>query len=92
MQYKSIEQETAINYDNQTGKWHIYSTYGPHARKFSKALVDNARREYTDSGTLIMIDGDMRDDFYFSVSKKHKLTEEQRKVAAERLRRARNGK
>ena len=89
MQYRLNEQETAINYDHQTGKCHIYSTFGPHARKWEKALVPGARKEYTKNGTLIMIDGDLRDDYYLAVTKRHKMSEEQRLAAAERLRRAR---
>lgn len=93
MQYRLDEQETAINYDNQTGKWHIYSTFGPHARKWEKALVPGARKEYTKkNGTLIMIDGDLRDDYYLTVTKRRKMSEEQRLAAAERLRRLRDGK
>lgn len=52
MQYRLNEQETAINYDNQTGKWHIYSTFGPHARKWEKALAPGARKEYTKMALL----------------------------------------
>lgn len=85
MQYRLNEQETAINYDNQTGKLHIYSTFGPHARKWEKALAPGARKEYTKSGTLIMIDGDLRDDYYLTVTKRRKLTDKQRQMAAKRL-------
>lgn len=88
MQYRLNEQETAINYDNQTGKWHIYSTFGPHARKWEKALAPGARKEYTKNGTLIMIDGDLRDDYYLTVTKRRKLTDEQRQMAAKRLAKA----
>ena len=89
MHYQLNEQETAINYDNQTGKWHIYSTFGPHARKWEKALEPGARKECTENGTLIMIDGDLQDDFYSTVTKRRKMSEEQRLAAAERLRRLR---
>lgn len=89
MHYKSNEQETAINYDNQTGKWSIYSTFGPHARKWEKALEPGARKEYTENGTLIMIDGYLRDGFYLTVTKRRKMSEEQRLAAAERLRKLR---
>ncbi|MGJ3747771.1 hypothetical protein ACLOBP_05090 [Limosilactobacillus fermentum] len=88
MQYRLNEQETAINYDNQTEKWHIYSTFGPHARKWEKALEPGARKEYTKNGTLIMIDGDLRDDYYLMVTKRRKLTDEQRQMAAKRLAKA----
>ena len=88
MQYRLNEQETAINYDNKTGKWHIYSTFEPHARKWEKALEPGARKEYTKNGTLIMIDGDLRDDYYLTVTKRRKLTDEQRQMAAKRLAKA----
>lgn len=87
MQYRSNEQETAINYDNQTGKWTIYSNFGPHARKFERALAEGARKEYTDSGTLIMIDGELNDaDYRLSIARRVHMTEEQRRTNSERMR------
>lgn len=45
MGYRSDEQETVISYDRQTGKRRVYSTYGPHARMFEKAVKDGAQKE-----------------------------------------------
>lgn len=35
-----------------------------------------------------MIDGDLRDDYYLTVTKRRKLTDEQRQMAAKRLAKA----
>lgn len=85
MGYRSDEQETVISYDHQTGKRRVYSTYGPHARMFEKAVKDGSRKERTDNGTLIMIDGELSEEFRISIHKVRKMTDEQRQQASERL-------
>lgn len=88
MQYKKIEQETAINYDRQLGYWTFYSTVQADCRHWDKAVVDDAVREYNENGTLIMLNGRVKDDWYFKPRQRRKLTDEQRQMAAKRLAKA----
>lgn len=88
MKYKQIEQETAINYDRQLGYWTFYSTVQADCRHWDKAVVDDALREYNENGTLIMLNGRVKDDWYFKPRQRRKLTDEQRQIAAKRLAKA----
>ena len=88
MKYKQIEQETAINYDRQLGYWTFYSTVQADCRHWDKAVVDDAVREYNENGTLIMLNGRIKDDWYFKPRQRRKLTDEQRQIAAKRLAKA----
>lgn len=88
MRYKLNEQETAINYDRQLGYWTFYSTVQADCRHWDKAVVDDAVREYNENGTLIMINGRVKDDWYFKPRQRRKLTDEQRQIAAKRLSKA----
>lgn len=88
MKYKQIEQETAINYDRQLGYWTFYSTVQADCRHWDKAVVDDALREYNENGTLIMLNGRIKDDWYFKPRQRRKLTDEQRQIAAKRLAKA----
>lgn len=85
MKYKKDEQETAINYDRQLGYWTFYSTVQADCRHWDKAVVDDAVREYNENGTLIMLNGRVKDDWYFKPRQRRKMTDEQRQMAAERL-------
>lgn len=88
MKYKKDEQETAINYDRQLGYWTFYSTIQADCRHWDKAVVDDAVREYNENGTLIMLNGRIKDDWYFKPRQRRKLTDEQRQMAAKRLAKA----
>lgn len=88
MKYKLNEQETAINYDRQLGYWTFYSTVQADCRHWDKAVVDDAVREYNENGTLIMLNGRVKDDWYFKPRQRRKLTDEQRQIAAKRLEKA----
>lgn len=88
MKYKKIEQETAINCDRQLGYWTFYSTVQADCRHWDKAVVDDAVREYNENGTLIMLSGRVKDDWYFKPRQRRKLTDEQRQIAAKRLEKA----
>ena len=92
MKYKQIEQETAINYDRQLGYWTFYSTVQADCRHWDKAVVDDAVREYNENGTLIMMNGRIKDDWYFKPRQRRKLTDEQRQIAAKRLAKANSKK
>lgn len=47
--------------------------------------MDDAVREYNKNGTLIMLNGRIKDDWYFKPRQRRKLTDEQRQIAAKRL-------
>lgn len=47
--------------------------------------MDDAVREYNENGTLIMLNGRIKDDWYFKPRQRRKLTDEQRQMAAKRL-------
>lgn len=88
MQYKQIEQKTAINYDRQLGYWTFYSTVQADCRHWDKAVVDDALREYNENGTLIKLYGRVKDDWYIKPRQRRKMTDEQRQMAAKRLAKA----
>lgn len=50
--------------------------------------MDDALREYNENGTLIMLNGRVKDDWYFKPRQRRKLTDEQRQMAAKQLAKA----
>lgn len=87
---KFEEQETIINYDYQTKRTHIYTDIPKYARKYERFIDESlpARKGYSSSGQLSMVDGILTDDGYFSIRKSPKLTDAQRQAIAERLSKA----
>ncbi|MCT3444243.1 hypothetical protein [Limosilactobacillus fermentum] len=83
------DQETSIYYDRVSDEWRIYSNVPRDCRKFSKAVDENAVRKYSEAGTLLLLDGKMKKDWYVIVKEHRKLTEKQRQEAAARLARYR---
>lgn len=72
------DQETSIYYDRVSDEWRIYSNVPRDCRKFSKAVDENAVRKYSEAGTLLLLDGKMKKDWYVIVKEHRKLTEKQR--------------
>lgn len=83
------EQETIITYDNETKEWHVFTDVPKHARKY-EALIDETkpfRKGYSvNGGALSMLEGTLN-ECNVIISKKRKMTEEQKKALADRLRR-----
>lgn len=80
------EQETIITYDAAEKTWHIYTDVPPHARKY-ESLIDRSkyfRKGYNDKKAIVMLEGTLK-ECNVTISKKRKLTEEQKKALAERL-------
>lgn len=92
MNYKAIEQETCLNYDKQLGYWTFYSTVPADCRRWNDAVVEDAQREYTENGTLIMLNGQIKDNWYFKPRQRRKMSDEQRQKVAERLAKAKTKK
>lgn len=84
MAYSKAEQETILNFDVETGKWNLYTSYPPHIRKY-RELVENPNETFDEigvaalSGTLTSVN--------VSVRKKRVLTEAQRAELSERAKR-----
>lgn len=83
------EQETIITYDNETKEWHVFTDVPKHARKY-EALIDETkpfRKGYNvNGGALSMLEGTLN-ECNVIISKKRKMTEEQKKALADRLHR-----
>lgn len=80
------EQETIITYDAEQKAWYIYTDVPPHARKY-ESLIDRSkyfRKGYNDKKAIVMLEGTLK-ECNVTISKKRKLTEEQKKALAERL-------
>ena len=86
MAYPKGEQETVIVFEAETGLWNFYSTYPPHIRKYKDLLIDAKSTE--DQYGINSIRGKL-EDVNVRISKKRKMTEEQKAIAAERLRKVR---
>lgn len=81
------EQETIITYDAEQKAWYIYTDVPPHARKW-ESMIDRSKpfkKGYNvNGGALVMLEGHLK-ECNVTISKKRKLTEEQKKALAERL-------
>ncbi|MDZ5548237.1 hypothetical protein [Enterococcus cecorum] len=81
------EQETIITYDAERKAWYIYTDVPPHARKW-ESMIDRSKpfkKGYNvNGGALVMLEGCLK-ECNVTISKKRKLTEEQKKALAERL-------
>lgn len=81
------EQETIITYDAAEKAWYIYTDVPPHARKW-ESMIDRSKpfkKGYNvNGGALVMLEGHLK-ECNVTISKKRKLTEEQKKALAERL-------
>jgi len=86
MAYPKSEQETVIVFEAETGLWNFYSTYPPHIRKYKDLLIEAKFTE--DQYGINSIQGKLH-DVNVRISKKRKLSEEQKAIAAERLRKVR---
>lgn len=82
------EQEVILNFDKETGQWHLYSDVPTLNRKW-KDKVSPESITVEENGTISKIDGYLLEGCSVTVSKRKPLTEEQRKAASERLKRAR---
>lgn len=82
-----VEQETVILYSQEEDKWEIYSNVPKHIRRWRDAIGQVNREEFYKDGTEKMIDGQISGSV--SIRKPRKLTEEQKKEVAERLKVAR---
>ena len=80
------EQETIISYDYGKNEWHYYSDVPKHNRKWRNVLKDITREEY-EGDNLTVLEGTI--DGSVSMRKRREMSEEQRKLASERLKKAR---
>lgn len=83
MKHSVDEQETILIYDVQEKKWHIDTTYPPHIRKYQEFI---GKIERLDEFRLAGWFGDGFSSS-FSVRKKKVLTDEEKKVLRERMKR-----
>lgn len=88
MGYSREEQETTLVFDNNTGKWNVYSTVPKHIRKLSKlteifTVESENDRPIAVKCTLL--------EKQVSMKKERVMSEEQRQKAAERMAKARRG-
>jgi len=86
MAYPREEQETTLVFDNSTKEWMVYSTVPKHIRKLSNLCELQTLEE--EDGQPIAIKG-VLDEKQVSMKKIRVLSDEQRKLAAERLAKAR---
>lgn len=85
------ERETILRYDDFDHAWHVYTDVPKHIRKL-QALLDPKKDIHTgvdNSGRVTMIEGMLADSAHIIMSKKARLTPEQRAKAAERLKKYR---
>lgn len=80
------EAETILNYDYELDQWHYYSDVPKHNRKWDN-LVEPTRRVVEPNGLISLLEGAIIGNV--TISKKRKLTDEQRKTLSERLKRSR---
>ena len=81
------ERETILTYEEEVDQWHIYTDVPKHARKYEKFIDEskNHRKGYNiNGGQLVMIDGYVVGG-NVGISKKRKLTEEQKQKMAKNL-------
>jgi len=76
------EQECLLTYDKELNEWHLYSNVPTLNRKWGH-VVEPERKEYNSNGQLVLLEGTVTGTV--SVSKKRKLTEEQKAALAARL-------
>ena len=88
------ERETVLIYNEAAGYWEIFTAVAKHIRKFDRLKYECTRTEYYENGEVY-------GKFYKVLSnvisfrdptKKRKMTDEERKAAAERLRARHKGK
>lgn len=87
------EQETIITYERDTKEWHIFTDIPHHAKKY-ESLIDRSkyfRKGYNDKKAIVMLEGTLK-ECNVTISKKRKLTEEQKQAAVERMKKAREAK
>jgi hypothetical protein len=86
MGYSKEEQETVLTFDSVDGLWYAYSTVPKHIRK----LMDLGEMEVleTEDDRPLAIRGTLREK-QVSMKKERVMSEEQRKLAGERLIKAR---
>lgn len=87
------EQETILVYDKGLKTWHFYTDNPVHARKWEAVIVPSedmpSRKVYHETtGDLIGLEGEILGNV--SISKKRKLTEEQKNEFARRMNQARS--
>lgn len=87
------EQETILVYDKGLKTWHFYTDNPVHARKWEAVIVPsedmpNRKVYHETTGDLIGLEGDILGNV--SISKKRKLTEEQKNELARRMGRSRS--
>lgn len=90
MMTSRAEQETVIIYDVEKGKWHIYTNYPPHVRKYAIYRDKSENNRISDDELDVWVNNKQFSSS-FSVRERRQLTEEQRKATAERLKKARSG-
>ena len=81
------EQESNIMYDPVTKQWHYYSDVPAHNKKWEH-LIEPQRITVEDNGVISLLEGTVIGNV--TISKKRKLSEEQRAAASERLAATRN--
>lgn len=87
------EQETILVYDKGLKSWHFYTDNPVHARKWETVIVPSedmpSRKVYHETTSdLIGLEGDILGNV--SISKKRKMTEEQKNEFARRMNQARS--
>lgn len=82
MAYPREEQETTLVFERSTGQWNVYSTVPKHIRKLSNLCELQTLEE--EKGQPIAVKG-VLDEKQVSMKKIRVLSDEQRKLAAERL-------
>ena len=89
------EQETIITYERDTKEWHIFTDIPHHAKKY-ESLIDRSkkfRKGYNDKKAIVMLEGTLKEcNVTISKKRKNTMTEEQKKAAAERMKKAREAK
>jgi len=89
MGYSADERETVLVYSDDDKTWRVYSTVGKHIRRLME-LGDMITIESEDDRP-IAIEGKL-DEKYVAMRKPKVMSEEQKALAAERFRRARESK
>lgn len=88
MAYSREEQETTLVYETLTGEWKVYSTVPKHMRKLANLTELNVLETELDDTTPKAVSGVLTDK-QVSMKKERVMSEEQRKAAADRLRKLR---
>lgn len=82
------EQEVIISYDRELDEWHYYGDVPPLNRKW-RDLVEPTREIVEENGIVALLEGKITGTVVLSKKRTNNLSEEQRKIKSERMKKLR---